>query len=142
MNAQRILHTFTVLLFALAPVSNAESPTQAPFKLVESKTEATGLRNVMELYAFAGPFNAAELKKFCIDRKSKSTAKAFLYVVIFDEASNAKFPSTPFTAEYGTDDDLAKHIRAIYVYNKMNGFSELRYHDKNIWDNIPSREKL
>lgn len=61
---------------------------------------------------------------------------------MFDAFANAKFPSTPFTAEYGLEEDALKHIRALYVFNKVNGFSEVRYHDKNIWDNVPIREKL
>jgi hypothetical protein len=113
-----------------------------PYQFVESKTEPTGHRNVMDLYAFDGDFDPADLKAFCKERKAKSPAKVFYYVVIFDKASNAKFPSTPFTAEYGDEEGALKHIRAIYVYNKLNGFSELRYHPQNLWQHVPTRERI
>jgi hypothetical protein len=113
-----------------------------PYEIVESKTERTGHRNVMELYAFAGDIDRAELEAFCKERKSKSPAEVFYYVVIFDKAANAKFPKTPFTAEYGDEEDSLKHIRAIYCYNKVNGFSELRYHPQNIWEHTTTRVKI
>ncbi|KGF71854.1 hypothetical protein DO97_15065 [Neosynechococcus sphagnicola sy1] len=113
-----------------------------PYQFLESKTEQTGHNNVMDLYAFSGKFDLDELKAFCLDRKQKSTAKVFYYVVIFDNAANASFPSSPFTAKFGLEENTAKHIRAIYEYNQLNGFSELEYHDKNIWENIPNREKI
>lgn len=130
------------------PIKNAQDPPPPnvekkwPYQFVESKTEQTGHRNVMDLYAFSGDFDPTELKAFCRERKEKSPAKHFYYVVIFDKASNAKFPTTPFTAKYGTDDEVAKHIRAIYVYNQLNGFSELSYHAQNIHQHIPTREKI
>lgn len=96
----------------------------------------------MDLYAFDGEFDAADLKAFCKERKDKSPARVFYYVVIFDKASNARFPSTPFTAEYGDEEGALKHIRAIYCYNKLNGFSELRYHPLNVWEHIPMRERI
>lgn len=128
-----------VVSFAALAVAHSQQPT--PFKFLQTKAEQGG-RDVMELYAYAGKFDPAALKAFCLDRKSKSTAKAFYYAVIFDSAANAKFPSSPFTAEYGIEENTLKHIRAIYVYNRVNGFSELRYHDANIWDHSPTREKL
>jgi hypothetical protein len=115
---------------------------QWPYEFVETKTEPDGHKNVMDLYAFSGEINAEVLRKFCLQLKKKSNAKAFYYVVIFDDKKNAKFPSTPFTAEYGMDEVALKHIRAIYCYNKLNGFSEVRYHSANVWDHVPKREKL
>ena len=107
------------------------------YRFVQSKTEQSGHRNVMDLYAYDGKFNLADLKAFCKERKDKSTAQVFYYVVIFDKATNAQFPSTPFTTEYsdGTEEGISaqKHIRAIYCYNKLNGYSVLRYQSQNIW---------
>lgn len=113
-----------------------------PYLFVETKTEQSGHRNVMDIYAFDGDIDPTDLKAFCQERKEKSPAKVFYYVVIFDKASNAKFPSTPFTAGYGDDEGAMKHIRAIYCYNKLNGFSEVRYHSQNIWEHIPTLEKI
>lgn len=129
-------------LFTLLPVTGAEPKPEGPFKFVATKTEPGKLQPVMELYAFAGPLNPAELKKLCAERKSKSPAKTILYVVVFDSAANAKFPKTPFTAEYGSEENTSKHIRALYMFNKLNGFSEVRYHEKNISEHISIREKL
>ena len=113
-----------------------------PYEFLRSKTEQTAHKNVMHLYAFSGALDLAELKVFCRDRKQQSPAKTFYYVVIFDDAANAKFPTTPFTAEYGIEEDAQRHIRAIYVYNKLNGFSELRYYDTNAWEGIATYEKI
>lgn len=123
-------------------LAKVPSETKTPYQFVASKTETFGQRNTMELYAFSGTFDIAELRKFCSENKNKSPAKAFFYVVIFDNASNARFPSSPFTAEYGSEENVKRHIRAIYIYNKMNGFSELSYHADNIWDNKPARETI
>ena len=113
-----------------------------PYQFVESKTEQTEYRNVMDLYAFNGEFDLINLKAFCKERKDKSPSQVFYYVVIFDKAANAKFPSTPFTTEYSDEEGALKHIRAIYSYNKLNGFSELSYHPQNLWEHIPMREKI
>lgn len=113
-----------------------------PYLFVETKTEQSGHRNVMDIYAFDGDIDPTDLKAFCQERKEKSPAKVFYYVVIFDKASNAKFPSTPFTAGYGDDEGAMKHIRAIYCYNKLNGFSEVRHHSQNIWEHISTLEKI
>lgn len=113
-----------------------------PYQFVQSKTEQTGHMNVMDLYAFSGNFDLEELKAFCRERKKQSPAKAFYFIAIFDSATEARFPSSPFTAHYDLDDDIAKHIRAIYTFNKLNGFSELQYHEKNIFQNIPNRDKI
>ena len=123
--------------------SSAAAPeNQLPYKFVKTKTEASEQRNVMDLYAFDGDLDPYTLKTFCLDQKEKSTANPFYYLVIFDKAENAKFPDTPFTAEYGIEEESLKHIRAIYCYNRLNGFSELRYHGDNIWDNVPKRDQI
>jgi hypothetical protein len=115
-----------------------------PYQFVDSKSELSGRqRDVVDLYAFDGDFDLADLKAFCRERKAKCPAEVFYLVVIFDKTSDAKFPNTPLRAEYGPyEDEKWKHIRAIYVFNKLNGFSELRYHPKNIWEHIPTREKV
>lgn len=62
--------------------------------------------------------------------------------MIFDSAENAKFPTSLFTAQFGADEDSLKHIRAIYEYNRVNGFSELNYYDSNMWSGHATRVKL
>lgn len=115
-----------------------------PFQFINTKTERNGRHNVMDLYAFSGTFNLAELRAFCRERKSKSPANDFYYVVIFDLAANAIFPMSPFTAEFGLEEEeeQKRHIRAIYLYNRQNGFSELRYYRSNAWDSAGTYEKI
>lgn len=143
MNRRQLLAgIITVMALCLGESFAAAPEKQLPYKFVKSKTKATEHRNVMDLYAFGGDLDPNTLKEFCLEQKKKSTAKVFYYVVIFDAPQNAKFPDTPFTAEYGIDEESLKHIRAIYCYNRVNGFSELRHHNDNIWSNVPKREKI
>jgi hypothetical protein len=125
-----------------AEEARKEAAKKVPYRFVRSKTEPTGQRNVMDLYAFAGDFYPDELRAFCRERLRNSTAPAFYYAVIFDDLANARFPSTPFTAEFGVEEDALRHIRAIYAYNRRNGFSEVRYHPKNLWEHAPTYEKI
>ena len=114
-----------------------------PYEFVATKTEDFGHHNVMDLYAFSGEFDPAELKAFCRERKEKSTAKVFYYAVIFDTAANARFPGTPFTAEYGISEEKAtRHIRALYGFNRVNGYSHLQWHPDNLWSYRPNEDDV
>lgn len=106
-------------------------PPAATFKFVDTKTEG---RNVMDLYAYSGTIERDALVAFCAERKRKAKGSAFYYVVIFDSAANARFPSSPFTAEYGGDEGASKHIRAIYCFNGGNGYSKVTFHQRNIFE--------
>ncbi|MEQ8786229.1 MAG: SHD1 domain-containing protein [Pirellulaceae bacterium] len=117
-----------------AEVSDNPAAPQWPYQFVDSKTEQSGYRNVMDLYAYAGVLDLSILKAFCADRKRSSRAPAFYYVVVFDDPKHAKFPSSPFTAAYGLEEDALRHIRAMYAYNKLNGHSQLTYYAPNAWD--------
>lgn len=108
-----------------------------PYQFVGSKTEPNRPHNVMDLYAYAGPLDPAELTAFCRERKALSTAQAFTITVIFDDAAHAKFPSNPVTALFGLDEETSRHIRAVYENNRANGYSELKYHPENTWDHAP-----
>lgn len=116
---------------------------QFPYKFLKTKTEFFADRtNIMDLYSFAGDLDPDTLKEFCLNQKKKNTAKDFYFLVIFDNPGNAKFPDNPFTAEYGSDEESLKSIRAIYGCNRSNDFSELKYHKDNIWENAPKREYI
>lgn len=116
--------------------------TEFPYTFVKMKQESFGKKNVMELYAYSGEFDIENLKEFCSKKKSSSPAEMFYYVVIFDLVKNAGFPSTPFTAEFGSDFDkdikLKKHIRAVYTYNELIGYSKLSVYPKSQWDSTPN----
>jgi len=156
LNVQRVLIAVcacTLLVFVIAcsgstntsreNTANSTAPEpKSPYKFVDTKTETSGQNNVMDLYSYSGELNVDELSDFCKVRKDRSTTKGFHFVVIFDDAANARFPSSPFTSKYGLEDDTQKHIRAIYVYNRSNGLSELSFHEKNIFEYIPTRKHI
>jgi len=121
-------------------IANAE--TDSLFTFVKTKTESDGLRDTMELYALAGKFDLEAFRQFCKTKKSKANAKAFNYVVLFDNAINASFPNSPFTALYGIEEEKIKHIVAVFEYNRMNGFCEMRVYDPNMWEGKAKTEKL
>ena len=121
--------------------SGSNATLKSPYKFLRSKKERDN-RDVMELFAFSGKFNQQALVEFCRSKKNNNKANGFYYAVIFDNAENAKFPTSPFTAQFGGDDESMKHIRAIYEYNRVNGFSELTYYDSNMWSGKATRVKL
>lgn len=113
------------------------------YKFIDTKTEsASGNNNKMDLYAFSGDINITILKDFCKDQKNNFDSGTFYFIVIFDDVKNAAFPTTPFTAAYGTEENSQKHIRAIYTYNKLNGYSSLDYYEKNKWESPAKSEKI
>jgi hypothetical protein len=145
------LHAFllSVLSFMLCVVfanlispSPSEPPTKIVYEFVNSKVENFGHRNRMDLYVYGGQLNIPDLKTFCVNQKQKITSGMFYYIVIFDSKEYAVFPKNPFTAEFGMDETASKHIRAIYVYNRANGFSELRHYEKNSWESLAKYEKI
>lgn len=96
--------------------------------------------NIMELYSVKGKFNLNELKSLCAS--SKKDGYIFSYVVVFDTSENAAFPSQPLSAQYGAEKEKLIHIKAIYVYNSANGYSELTVYDSNAWDGKPTTVKI
>lgn len=129
---------------AAAPAAGTAAADQKwPYQFLKSKTEVKGTKGyTMDLYAYSGELDPATLKAFCQERKGASSTTGGYSVVIFDDAANAKFPTTPLAAEYDSDFEQLQHIRAIYTFLKVNGFSEVRYHPKNIYDQIPMRQKI
>lgn len=109
-----------------------QSEPKWPYKYVAKKTQINGTENVMELYAYSGPFDVENLKDFCWRKKREVTNEGLYYLVIFDDPGRAEFPTKPFTAEYGTEKSKARNIRALLVYNAINGFCELRYYKLNM----------
>ena len=119
-----------------SPPAKPESPKRPSFEFVARKSENAGAVSggaIMELYAFSGELDEDALVRFLLRKKNTSSAKVFHYVVVFDGRENAKFPKSPFSALYGVEEDALSHIRALYSYNRLNGFSKVRYHPKNIW---------
>jgi hypothetical protein len=126
-----------------------ENKTSYPYKFVKSKDEQIGKPNVvgsrvdkMDLYAYSGKFNMADLIKFCQEQKKNFSSNAIYYLVIFDNATNATFPSDPFSSAYGIEETPQKHIRAYYEFNNLNGYSVLNYYDKNKWESRPKETDI
>jgi len=135
------------LLSAFQSARRVAQPTSAQldvvvdlkYRLIDQRSQRD---NVMQLFAQSGPLPESDLREFCRDCKRTSNAGMFYYAVIFDDASNAAFPSDPFSAEFGLEESKLLHIRAIYVYNRINGFSELRYYDTNAWEGRATRIRI
>jgi len=118
--------------------STPKEKTLYPFELINSKTEAIGGKtNKMDLYAPIGELNVEMLKALCKDQKDNWTDGAFYYLVIFDKKESAVFPNNPFTALYGIDEEPQKHIRAVFEYNRLNGYSKLTSYSENMWESSP-----
>lgn len=116
--------------------------TDWPCKFLGSKEEGPRHRDVMELYAFSGEIDTEDLRSFCRERKATMPAEEHYFVVIFDGAKHAKFPTRPFMFLYDGDEHVQKHIRAIYKYTRWKEQGELRYHEDNIYQHEANVEKI
>jgi hypothetical protein len=121
-------------LFACSSPGEKTTKVVIPYQFVDHRRETEdGLFNQMDLYAYSKELNIDTLTAFCRMKKESftDTRGTFYYVVIFNDPSNAVFPKNPFTAHYGLDEDGAmKNIRAMYEYNRFNGYSKLTIFEK------------
>lgn len=116
--------------------SETQKPIEYPFALVDTKKEDRkndNSYNEMLLFTCGEKPNLDTLQMFCADKKKEFTDGVFHIVVFFDKKENAKFPNNPVTAGY-MDEKPAKHIKALYTFNRVNGYSKLDYYDKNSWE--------
>lgn len=126
----------------------AQNPDNQPdnnlpkYQFVNSKTESDENHNKMDMYTYSGDFDIDNLKTLAQENKAKFNSGTFYYLVVFDNKDNAVFPQDPFTAEYGIEEGPQKHIKAIYTYNKNNGFSEIDYYDTNRWESVAKTVKI
>jgi len=117
----------------------------AAFEFIKSKTEADENKNKMDLYTYNGEFNLDKLKTICKEKKEEfgnGNTGLFYYLVVFNNKDNAVFPQDPFTASYGIEEVPQKHIKAMYEYNRKNGYSKLDYYDSNKWEGVAKTEDL
>jgi len=137
---RKLFYLFALLL----TFSCSETPkVDYPYDFIDAKSETSGsVENTMELYTVPNEINVDTLKMFCLEKKNSFTEGAFHYIVFFDTKENAIFPSNPFTAFYGTDENAMKHIKAYYEYNRLNGYSELRVYEKNSFESSATTFKL
>ncbi len=119
--------------------------TQPRYKFVNSKQEpaGSGKVNVQDNYVLTGKFDLEQLKALCSEKmKATDSPTLFYHLVVFNSESNVAFSKHPITALYGDEDNKTRFIKAVYVFNRVNGFSELSYYDINMWENIATREKI
>jgi len=137
-----ILGIIVFVVSSCLPETKKEK-VEFPYKLIDSKMEVAGNNvNKMDLFITIRDLSVDTLKIFCKEHKKNFSSGTFYYLVVFDEEENALFPSSPFTSEYGLDEQAQKHIRAIYTFNRINGYSELNFYSKNKWESTAQSEKI
>ncbi|MES2962170.1 MAG: hypothetical protein V4694_07300 [Pseudomonadota bacterium] len=134
-----------VLSIFLLSYSNSNSEQVSPFTFLKVKSEKRGNNlNQMELYAVDKNTRSAALKDFCLQKKSefmKDGSRMFSFVIFFDNKVNAGFPNNPFTAGFN-EDVFSKHIKAMYSFNRLNGYSDLTVYEKNAWESLAKNIKI
>ena len=95
----------------------------------------------MLLYTCGDKPNLDTLKLFCAEKKTEFTDGIFHIVVFFDKKENATFPNNPVTALY-IEDKPMKHIKAVYTFNKANGYSQLDFYEKNSFESPASQNPI
>ncbi len=101
-----------------------------PYDFVNTKSED---KAEMLLYSCGDKPSTDTLVMFCKSKKEDFQNGAFHFVVFFDQKSNASFPNNPLTAGHNDEEQL-KHIKAVYTYNHMNGYSKLDTYEANAWE--------
>lgn len=138
-----------VLIFVsmLVPTKNPEPEPDIANKLIKCKFIDLKMdkdRNTMRLFSVVGSEpDFDEFRKLCLRYKSENRHDDHpSFVVLFDEEANAVFPSNPFTAQYGIDENAMRHIKAFYDFNPVNDFSELQTFTENMWLGKSNRQRL
>jgi len=134
-----ILITTSLFIF-----SSAKSENDNSYKFIKTKFEIITSTNIhkMDLYTYINKFDINSLKKLCKIKKSQFTSGVFYFLVVFDNEENATFPKYPFTADFALEKEVQKHIKAIYTYNRLNGYSKLYYYKKNSYESSPQLEQI
>lgn len=112
-------------------------------KFIGGKYEKVGNNvNSMALAAEFAILDLEYLKDLCKEIKEDVDEGLFYFLVVFDYEENAVFPKTPLTALYGDEEEPQKHIKAIYQYNRINGYSVLTTYEKNKWESVAVEYKI
>ena len=122
----------------------AEKKIEYPFSYVDTRKEDRkndNSYNEMLLYTCGDKPNLDTLKLFCAEKKTEFTDGIFHIVVFFDKKENATFPNNPVTALY-IEDKPMKHIKAVYTFNKANGYSQLDFYEKNSFESPASQNPI
>lgn len=120
---------FSILVATILTACSDEKQ-KFPYEQLNSKTEENA---EMFLYSCGDEPNIDTLIMFCKSKKDDFQNGAFHFIVFFDKKDNASFPNNPLTGGY-IDEEQLKHIKAIYTYNHMNGYSKLDSYEANAWE--------
>lgn len=136
------LSLLILILFTIS-CSTPNKKGEYRFEFINTKTETIASNtNKMDLYAPIGDMNFEMLKGICKEQKENWTDGVFYYLVVFDKKENAVFPNNPFTALYGMDEEPQKHIKAIFEFNRINGYSKLTSYSKNMLESSPRTTEI
>lgn len=107
-----------------APVANEPSA----FERVGDSFDLDG--NYMQLFVAIGEFDDSQLKALVAKHRS-GKGKMMEAIVVFDDRSACKFPSNPYTAHFGIEEEPLKHI--IAVWENLGGNESLARFEPNEW---------
>ncbi len=125
----------SVIIFCFSCSPNSETINTTAYEFITSKTELRD-ENKIDIYSLRGVLNIEELKSFCLIKKNEWKLSGFYIIVIFDNKNNVIPPKSPILTTYEIDEFPQKHIKAVYTFNKHNGYSKLDYYDKNKWESV------
>lgn len=130
-----LLTTISFILFLSCSNDNKpDSKNDSPYEYLDNKQEQAGESyNQMTLYACGDNPEITTMQNFCLDKKQSFTDGVFHILVFFDSKENAVFPSNPITGGY-IEEEPSTHIKAIYTYNRLNGYSKLDFYQQNYWE--------
>jgi hypothetical protein len=145
--------TLTVFIFSCSNNSETKTATTQtdtakkidfPFSYVDTRKEDRkndNSYNEMLLYTCGDKPSLDTLKLFCTEKKNEFKDGVFHIIIFFDKKQNATFPNNPVTALY-IEDKPMKHIKAIYTFNKANGYSQLDFYEKNSFESSASQNQI
>ena len=94
------------------------------YEFVKGANDRDG--NFMQLYSVDGSADLKEFRDLCVTfRKEHSSQEKLQFLVLFDEEKNAAFPKDLYSARYEDEIEKKTHIKAFYIFNPIDKFSEL-----------------
>lgn len=131
---------FVLVLLALPDVPNGSiqqgdaGRKQQTYKRLNRFQDANG--SIMQFYLAEGRIDANDAVRFSSDLRSQESSDHFFYAVFVDDERFARPPNNPFTALFGLDESMMKHVLAYYELSPT-GFSELNVYYPNMLRSMP-----
>mgnify|MGYP000891188284 CR=1 FL=1 len=110
----------------------------ATIEKIDSKIESRkdGEYNKMTIFYVDSSITSNELVVFCKSNKDEYSSSYLNILVFFKSKSAARFPDNPLSALFVEENDLIM-IKAIYTFNRFNGYSKLDYYNNNANSSLP-----